>query len=340
MRVRVSRTVNQILKIRILEYNRLRGINRVRHTLPPLVQLVFIGFRQVLRRVSRVIRQIVSRTETESRIKTVQSTGVVAGSVLHTFPVHLDILPPGSQIIFFPGFGNCQPERIISLYLARLSAFRGDDHHTVGSSCPIDSGGSGILQYLKRLDIITVQVGKIGTNDPVHDINRCRPVHVIDRSTTPDNHPRRRAGLPGRTLHLYPGNVALQCRSEIGIRHVLQSRRGQFSDSGGYFFPCLCPEPDDHDFVHPYPGRTQRHVHRLLGRGQFYCPCFISQETEFKQTILLHQIQGVLPFVIRGGTSCSSFNQNEHSCHGFPVLVKNPSFYGTLRFLGLIVLGT
>jgi hypothetical protein len=45
--------------------------------------------------------------------------------------------------------------------LVSLTAFRRDEDYTVGTSCSIDSSGSRILQDIKSLDVIWIQVVQI-----------------------------------------------------------------------------------------------------------------------------------------------------------------------------------
>ena len=60
------------------------------------------------------------------------------------------------------------------LRLACHPLFGGDDDHTIGTTCPIDGGGGGILQDVDGLDILRVDVPKTSADHSVDHHQRLR----------------------------------------------------------------------------------------------------------------------------------------------------------------------
>ena len=84
---------------------------------------------------------------------------------------------------------------------------------------------------------------QIGTNDPVYNVNRGCPVHVINRGSASNNDSRSRTGLTGCTLHLHPGYISLQGSSNISIRYIFQGLGRSFVIDDVTFSLACVPKP-------------------------------------------------------------------------------------------------
>ena len=207
----------------------------------------------------------------------------------------------------------------------------GHDDDAVGTLCPVDGRGRGVLQDGDGLDIGGIDVAEVlhGVDDPVHDDERL--VGGRDGARPPDADGGRRRRVARGRHDVGAGHAALQRLVDGGYGRIGDIRHLDMGHGACQVGLAGLAVADDHHFVEDGLVRPEGHVDGAL-RPHLDLGLRIAQALEGKDGFGGRHREGVVSFRIGQRTDPGIADGDRHARERIAVLVRHLSAHlDTLR---------